>query len=417
MLGLVLLAAQASAPLASPALVDEPVFPVPVLRNGDFSEVANPNIPGIPWWEVGGGEVELVPEGQGSFVLKLRGNATLKQPLAAWTETVDRLVVRGRMRGNGSFNFSGGITANLEFEEREWKEFAFELNEQIGNAGDLRPRLLLVLSGETSERVPQTAEFAELKVFAPLPCPGEQELRAEILAELASFFDVCLTRTLDVVGERHTAFRSRDFDAVTGASLEPWMTKVGDVGLAEILFRAWRMEPDPGWEAALVRFLDDYLELCIQPETGLPRRWDPVRDVPRDDVPVEIRRAMRFLIDVAVDGPPSHRAQARAAALDIGRAVLRFGVLPDGEVAARYFPDGRTDMNYPPLRRLDVASQLARLALLTGDPELEANLLRAAREACLTLEYDHYWPGTWHSIDPGFDDNYGHYGERAVAMW
>ena len=59
MLGLVLLVAQAASA--------EEVFLVPVLRNGDFAEVANPDIPGIPWWEVRGDGVEVVSEAPGSF--------------------------------------------------------------------------------------------------------------------------------------------------------------------------------------------------------------------------------------------------------------------------------------------------------------------------------------------------------------
>ena len=102
----------------------------------------------------------------------------------------------------------------------------------------------------------------------------------------------------------------------------------------------------------------------------------------------------------------------------MARTVLARGVLPDGEVAVSYRPsDARPFFDVARLRRLDVAEQLARLAAATADEALAARLLRTAEEACLTLEYDHFWPGDWRNIDPGFDDNYGHYGGRAAAMW
>jgi hypothetical protein len=62
------------------------------------------------------------------------------------------------------------------------------------------------------------------------------------------------------------------------------------------------------------------------------------------------------------------------------------------------------------LRRLDVPLQLMRLSKLAG----EERFALAAREPLVTLEFTNYWHGTWDEIDPGFDDNFGHYGARAV---
>ena len=65
------------------------------------------------------------------------------------------------------------------------------------------------------------------------------------------------------------------------------------------------------------------------------------------------------------------------------------------------------------LRALDVAAALARVSRLTGDPRF----LRVAEDALARFEYTHFWPGGWSDIDPGFDDEYGHYGARALEVW
>jgi hypothetical protein len=33
------------------------------------------------------------------------------------------------------------------------------------------------------------------------------------------------------------------------------------------------------------------------------------------------------------------------------------------------------------------------------------------------FEYTHYWAGTWEFLDPGFDDHYGHFGDRGLTLW
>jgi len=121
-----------------------------------------------------------------------------------------------------------------------------------------------------------------------------------------------------------------------------------------------------------------------------------------------------FLLDLAEQGPVHLRADCLAAAVRIGEQVLESGVLPDGSVAARFFPaSGLPAPGSVPIRRLDVPAALARLGALTHDERFRDT----ARNAVFELAYDHYWPGTWDRIDPGFDDNFGHYGERALSMW
>jgi hypothetical protein len=72
------------------------------------------------------------------------------------------------------------------------------------------------------------------------------------------------------------------------------------------------------------------------------------------------------------------------------------------------------------LRRLDAPAQFVRLAALLrqrgSEPELQARLVDAAREAVFEVEYANFWPGTWKTIDPGFDDSYGHIGARSQTM-
>jgi hypothetical protein len=57
-----------------------------------------------------------------------------------------------------------------------------------------------------------------------------------------------------------------------------------------------------------------------------------------------------------------------------------------------------------------VPLQLVRLAQLTGDDRY----YESACEALETLEFTNRWAGTWDAIDPGFDDDFGHYGARAA---
>ncbi|MBI5435151.1 MAG: hypothetical protein HZA52_20115, partial [Planctomycetes bacterium] len=112
-------------------------------------------------------------------------------------------------------------------------------------------------------------------------------------------------------------------------------------------------------------------------------------------------------------GPEKFRERALAAGKKLGETVLAQGVLPDGSIAPIYVPaDAAPRTDAPPLRRLDVAAELARLSKLTGDPRFAD----AARRAIAEIEFTNHWPGEWDRIDPGFDDSFGHYGARAVTM-
>lgn len=397
----------------------EPVCLVPVLRNGDFAESGNPEIAGIPWWKAAGEGGKVVAGAEPELELRGAGNG-VSQYVPAYAPWIDGVVLRGRVRGHGELVVDAGGTAAQTFmgELELAHDFEVVLRDATQLGGNVRPRVRIQLNGATDAGAPLRSYWSRLEVLAPLPCPSEEALRAEVSALLVRFFDTLSAACLDDQGPRPTPFLTFDFDADTGARLLPPFAQTGYQTWNELLLRAWRAAPSPEWEAELVRFVEAYLELCLHPETGLERRWDPVRDAPVDGEPVEIRRGLAFLLDLYDGGPEALRPRALAAAERMGRTILARGVLPDGEVAASYRPsDGEPFFGVAQLRRLDVPAELARLAARTQDAELAARARHAAEEAVLTLAYDHFWPGSWASIDPGFDDNYGHYGARATAMW
>ncbi|TAJ04002.1 MAG: hypothetical protein EPO68_17260 [Planctomycetota bacterium] len=267
------------------------------------------------------------------------------------------------------------------------------------------PRLTVLVAGAG-------ARVERIELRAALPAPDAAALLREIESELAWFFATWSERALDSVGPRATAFWARDFDAETGATLALLPKSPVLDAYWQQLLDAWEADPRPEWGALLERHFADLLELGLHPATGLPRAWNAERDEPFDDGTLEVHVYMRHLLELAERGPQSLRKRALGAALRIGELVLARGVLPDGSIAAAYRSfDGAPSTDTVPIRRLDVPAQLARLSAQSTD----ARFGNAAREALFALEFAHHWPGTWDHIDPGFDDNFGHYGERAVA--
>jgi hypothetical protein len=238
-------------------------------------------------------------------------------------------------------------------------------------------------------------------------------MRAEVAEELRWIFATWLARGRDPTGN-FPAFVTRYFDAVTGEFLSP--IAGGLFPLFSFLLDALevRDEPDaPEWRAALAAFLDTYFEHGLHPATGLPRRWDAARSTPLDGQPLEIATDLEFLLDVSERGSEDWRPRALAAAKRMAETVLARGVLPDGTVAASYRPsDGEPFTDVPPLRRLDVPAQLARLGAATSD----GRMIRVAESALGEFEFTNLWHGSWNEIDPGFDDEYGNYAARALRM-
>jgi hypothetical protein len=385
---------------------------VQLLDGGDFAAgLESPDgkaPPRPPWWRVEGGA--RVVERAGAHWLALDPGAVARQPFAAYAPTAAGLVVAGRVRGAGRVTIVDGQGGRATFEVGDAGDAdAFEVRgEQI--AGLLGRPIVPRFELELAARGDATVEWTALEARVPLPLVERAELRAEIASILGWILDTWTERAADVEG-RATAFLSAQFDAVTGERLAA--IPGGLLPLQIFLAEALESHADPKWSGMLDGFLADYLELGLHGTTGLPRRWDGTRDVPLDATYVQIAPDLSFLIGIAERGPEAWRARARAAAARIGETVLDHGVLPDGSVAAEYRPaDAAISTNVPPLRRLDVPCQLARLAALLGDERY----LRAARGAVLELEYTHAWPGTWDEIDPGFDDDFGLYGARAVEM-
>ena len=398
----------------------DPSCLVPVLLNGDFAEAPDAELGGAPWWLPIGPGGRVVHEG-GEPELLLRGEqAGVVQPVAVYAPWIDDVVLRGRYRGTGSITIYGGGTYSQDLvgDPSLAQDFEVTLGEVHDPANLMRPRLRIEFAGASDSGAPRRFFVSEVQVLAPLPCPPEERLRERVLAHLSSYIDRVLEVQLDDVGPRATPFPCFDVDALSGRRLGEPFRRVGDVAFYDLMLRAWRAAPEPAWEEALGTFLEAYLELCLHPETGLEVRWDPRADRRLDDHAVEIHRGLAFLLDMAAHGPQAHRARALAAAERMARSVLEHGVQPDGEVATLYLPaDGTPRFDVAPLRRLHVPAQLARLAGLTADAELAVALVHAAEEACLTLAYDHYWPGDWQNVDPGFDDDFGNYGTAAVTMW
>lgn len=404
----------ATLPPQGPPAQPEPTVRVAALRNGNFGEApggADPEgLVRVPWWRTGRGATQLTREGAPG--LRVGPGLWAEQPIAAYAPLAGTLALEAHwLAGEGRVVLvdGAGRTAALEFPAPGLGRLALAGRPPDREPADWprTPRFVVrVESGSEAGAV-----LGRVEATLKLPCPSEAALRTEILGHLGWIVDLWLERSLDDVGPRASGFSVHLWDVVSGERL---LAIDGQVHpLFELLLDALEVEEVPRWRAALERFLGDWFELGFHPETGLPCAYDAVADR-RLDRPVEIHKALGFLLDLHERGPEAFRARALERARRIGEHVRVRGVVPDGRVAPGYVPSsGEPILAYAHLRALDVPAQLARLAARVGDERL----LAVAREAVATLEYAHYWPGTWHNIDPGFDDNYGHYGARAIEMW
>jgi hypothetical protein len=388
--------------LGAPAQDAEETLAASLLENGDFAapELGDDSLR-IAWW-IAADDVRVARDGgTARLVTSARGSA--RQPLAVYAPLAAGLVVRGACDGDAVLAVEDARgRVELAPGPGAFAVTGAELEARLGRP--LVPRLTLALSG--------AAEWRDLQAAVALPFPSEAALRAEVGDLLAPILDRWLARALDDVGPRPTRFVAGTFDVVTGEPLRS--SPAGVHPLYEQLARAVAVSPRDEWTAALAAFVDDLIALGLHPDTGLPRRWDPIRDVALDDEPIEIARTLRFLLDLAESGPRPLRARCLDAAQRVADGILERGVLPTGEVAAIYRPsDGEPSNAVPPLRRLDVATELARLGGLVGDERLHG----VARRALARAEYAHAWTGSFEGIDPGFNDFYGNLGACSFAMW
>lgn len=394
-----------------PSALAAELRPFDLVDNGAFDQVHEGGDPvlarRIPWWRTRGprGLVER-EERDGAWWLVTSGGESASQPLAAYAPAVERLVVQGFVRGRGILSVLDGLGGRASFEVGVPGDgvhrFAIQgsmVGAELGRTPQPRLELELASSGTAP------CSWTGIEALVALPCPGEEVLRAELVARLDAVFGEWLERGRD----EGSGLIQHVFDVVDGKRL--FAVPGGHFPVFEHLLDALALEEREDWRAGLEEFLGDYLQRGLHPETGLPQKLDGGE--PNVSGWVEVAADLGFLLDVAARGPERFREPARAAAVRIGETVLAHGVLPDGTVAAKYRPrDAATSLATTPLRRLDLPAQLARLGAVTG----ERRYVDAARNALAVYEFTHHWPGDWRRIDPGFDDDYGLYGARALDM-
>jgi hypothetical protein len=363
----------------------------------------------IPWWRSANGREQFVGV-EDPTAMRTAPGEWLEQPIPVYAPLIATFHLQGQVSGNGTvviLDGEGGRFSRV-VGQADLHHFEITANEiSTGMGRRPSPRLTLRLEPGPNGLA---SRWSEVEAFSELPCPTEAALRAEVIAQIDDILKTWFERGIDDVGPRKTGFLTKMFDAVTGETLVTSKT-TGFHPMYQALLDAVEAEDVPAWHALLERMLTDYFALQMHPDTGLPRNWAAVDDVPDDTTPIEIALPLGFLIDVADHGPQSFRQRARAAATKIGDTVLRKGLLPDGTCAASYVPrDGTPNLDVSQLRRLDVPLQLVRLTTLTGD----ARYAQAAREPLAMVEFTNRWAGTWDAIDPGFDDDFGHYAARAA---
>ena len=429
-----------AAPAQAPAQPSAPSGPEPRVRvelldNGYFADanadaVDRDGIRRIPWWRSTRGMAQLVEldptlaprvtprdpfkERAFGFAAQTKGAEFVEQPLAAYAPYARSLVVRGKLRGHGRVLVIDGSGATAQFEfgpATDWQTFEIRGDAVAAQYGrEPTPRFVVRFEGAHGDAA---ALWRELSGSVELPCPSEAALREELHALLTWIFHENIERGLDAVGPVKSGYWAHDFDAVTGERLAT-LEVSAFFSLFDHLRIGVQTSGDAEWAAALDTFANHLFTQGLHPDTGLPRMWDCTSDAARDDVPLEIALTLGFLIDLAEGGNERWSTPARAAALKMGETILARGLLPDGGIAASYYPaTGAVNPNVGQLRRLDVLSQVARLSTLKKDPRYIA----AVREALATFEYTQLWSGTWQQIDPAFDDEFGHYGARAISSW
>jgi hypothetical protein len=382
---------------------------ISLLDNGGFAlRVTSPDAAPeqrLAWWRSSRGE--LLSSGTDP-ALVLQPGQVASQPIAAFAPFARALSVRGRLEGHGVLTIADGSGGRARFhlDSGEFVIAGADVELELGR--EPVPRFVLELATGTDAA---PARWRDLSVQVEFPNPTDDALRAEVRARLSEIVDTWLERGLDREGPRTTGFAPHLFDAITGARRASYPCGVHP--LFESLLALPAAELHPAWRRALAEYLVSVLDLGLHPETGLPRQWDAQTDVPLDDASIEIAPMMRLLLDAAERGPEELRERCAGAALRIGESVLAHGVLPDGAIAPIYRPrDGEPSTAAQPLRRLDLPAELCRLAARTKDDRF-AN---AARNAVATFAFLNDWPGGLERIDPGFDDDFGHYGARAVTM-
>ncbi len=359
----------------------------------------------VPWWIAGGTLRTTAPK---SGALELVPGARLTQPIAGYEPLAQSLRISGRVVGAGRVSLIDGRDEvfSIDVRDQEFQITGADFAAKFQHAP--LPRFKLELGTADGSG---GASFSELHALVALPLPDEAALDRELRALCDEVFKNWFERGVDRDGPRPTAFLTTTFDAITGAKLR--VDAAGIHPLYECLLEADAFAKNPTWRAGLEAYLKDFFELTFHPASGMPREWDGELDLPQDKKPREVARYLAFLLDLADHGPQAYRKQALDQAQRMAETILAHGRLPDGSIAVKYVPvDGTPDLAVQPIRRLDVAAQLARLGRVNGD----LRLVKAAAAAVAELEFTHYWGGTWDRIDPDFDDSYGNWGAKTTTM-
>lgn len=415
----------------------EAMLALDLLDNGDFATgvVTLDATPRIPWWTpvvfgAGGRDLSRARRGweglsggpqvrDGALVMRPGGADLLTQPVAVFAPFASELRITGRVLGEGVLVVIDGKGHEVAHavgraSAESWQSFVW----QPGKESELQPRIVFgVGAGGPGEVL-----FDDLVVEVGLPSKTEAQLAAELAVEIPRLLQAWHNGARDTYGPRETTLWVGLVDAETGGLLGTPAPRVGLHPMHGQLVDAAHLSLG-GKELRdlCIASARDFMELCIHPRTALPRRWDPVNDVPADNEPLEVGAYLGYLLDLIERGPAEVQEQAFDVSVAMGRALLNATVLPDGNVAALVRPaDGWSSTSTVHLRRLDLPAPFARLAGLLQarrvEPELGAALIQASKDAVLEVEFANYWPGKWDSIDPGFDDSYGHIGARSSTM-
>ncbi len=359
----------------------------------------------VPWWIASGTARTAASK---SAALDLAPGAILMQPIAGYAPLAEGLRISGRVQGVGRVRLIDGRdeVLSIDVHDQEFQLSAADFVAQFQHAP--LPRFKLELSAPEGSA---GATFSELHALVQLPLPDEAALDKELSSLCGDVFKNWLERGVDRDGSRATMFLTTKFDAITGVKLR--VDAAGIHPLYESLLEVDAFAGNPAWHAGLEAYLKDFFELTFHPASGMPREWDGELDLPQDKKPVEVARYLAFLLDLADHGPDAYRKQALDQAQRMAETIFARGRLPDGSLAVKYVPlDGSVDLAAQPIRKLDVAAQLARLGRVNGDQ----SLVKAAAAAVAELEFTHYWGGSWDRIDPDFDDSYGNWGAKTTTM-
>lgn len=425
----------AAAPSAPPQAAGEVELSLNMLENGDM-ELGTQAIGGlerIPWWTpVSFAEgsrdlsrakrswagLDVPPRIEDGAVILVPGNQDLLvQAVPTFVQSLGELRVSGRVHGAGVVVVQD--SAGREYQHHvDGSDGLQEFTWKVGADGPLTPRLTLGIGARSDQAV----RFDDLSVWVAVPAPSEAQLQAQLATLIPELLEVWHAGAKDNYGPRKTNLWVGLVDAQTGGLLGEPRAVAGLHPMHMALARATALGlGGPELEALCIDVARDFMELCIHPTTNLPRRWDPLRDVPLDEVSLEVSAYLGYLMDLAEFGPAEVRVEAYKKSVSMGMALLQKAVLPDGNVAALVRPlDGEISTSTVHLRRLDLPSQFVRLAgVLRQRGELKefaVALIAAARDAVIEVEFANYWPGQWNRIDPGFDDSYGHIGARSASM-